>query len=70
MRVELAANAQAELAELEEGLSLPDDTRVLQRESLRTLEFFAYAGRALEGEWEPCEEFEELYGALPSDGEG
>ena len=53
MRVGLAARALAELSELEQGLSLPADTRVRVREALRTLELFAHAGRALEGEWAP-----------------
>ena len=53
MRVGFAARALVELAELESVLSLPADTRARVRESLRTLKVFAYAGRALEGEWEP-----------------
>ena len=53
MRVVFVAGALADLAELEEVLSLPADTRIGVRESLRTLERFPYAGRALEGEWEP-----------------
>ena len=53
MRVGFAARALAELAELEEVLSLPADTRIRVREALRTLEVFAHAGRALEDEWEP-----------------
>lgn len=53
MRVGFAARALAELADLEEVLSLPADTRIRVREALRTLEVFAHAGRALEDEWEP-----------------
>lgn len=53
MHVAFAARALTDLAQLESVLSLPVDTRARVRESLRTLEVFAYAGRALEGEWEP-----------------
>lgn len=53
MQVAFADRALAELGELEEVLSLPTDTRVRVSEGLRTLELFAHAGRALEGEWEP-----------------
>lgn len=51
MRVALAARALVDLTEFEEALSLPEDMRGRVRSSLRTLELFPYAGRALEGRW-------------------